>query len=215
VTTAKSRGSVRPPLKEILKAIPAVFGVSLDEEPRYEVLLSEGGVELRRYQKMLLARTYVAGTRKSAVEEGFRRLAGYIFGENHVTTTLSPTMPGHVSGETNETLSMTSPVFQEQAIDGWTLSFFLPSNQTFKTAPRPNDPSVKLKEVASRLVAVKAYAGNNTEERRAEAARALCAWVERNSYVPESPVFWAQYNAPFIIPFFKKNEAQVVVSQMH
>jgi hypothetical protein len=54
----------------------------LVEEPRFEVERALGeGVELRRYAPRVVAATRVqARSYDEAVSEGFRRLAGYIFG---------------------------------------------------------------------------------------------------------------------------------------
>ena len=61
------------------------------EEPRYQVLQSDGAFELRQYEPMLVAHVEVDGDASGARNAGFRLLAGYIFGGNQgVTLTGGP-----------------------------------------------------------------------------------------------------------------------------
>ncbi len=50
------------------------------EEPRYEVLVSDGPFEIRRYAPMLVAETFVDGDMDAASNKGFRLIADFIFG---------------------------------------------------------------------------------------------------------------------------------------
>ena len=68
------------------------------EEPKYEVLEVEGAFELRAYKPMIVAETIVDGSMDDASSQGFRRIAGYIFGDNTSK-----------AGET-EKVNMTAPV---------------------------------------------------------------------------------------------------------
>ena len=45
----------KPPLSEMLKSIPATFGIRLNEEPDYEVLEQHGEIEVREYEAMTVA----------------------------------------------------------------------------------------------------------------------------------------------------------------
>jgi hypothetical protein len=50
------------------------------EHARYSVVASTGAIEIRDYAPQIVAETTVPGERDAAISEGFRRLAGYIFG---------------------------------------------------------------------------------------------------------------------------------------
>jgi SOUL heme-binding protein len=56
--------------------------VSNVEQPNYTVVESNGKFEIRDYAPMIVAETDVTGTRQAAIREGFRTIAGYIFGNN-------------------------------------------------------------------------------------------------------------------------------------
>jgi len=51
------------------------------EEPKYQVLSAEGPFEHRLYSGYLIAETELPGDFDSASRAGFRRVAGYIFGD--------------------------------------------------------------------------------------------------------------------------------------
>ncbi len=52
------------------------------EEPKFEVLLTDGSFEIRQYAPYLTAETLVMGDMDEASGKGFRLIADYIFGNN-------------------------------------------------------------------------------------------------------------------------------------
>src|SRR4051812_47973284 len=95
-------------MKELLSAVPGMVGIRLEEEPEFQVLIDDDAFQVRRYQPMVLAETVVPGTRDQAADEGFRRLAGYIFGGNQTK---------HHQSQ-NQSLPMTTPVLQSEQGEG-------------------------------------------------------------------------------------------------
>lgn len=197
------------PFSEILKSVPGFFGIRLEQEPKFEVLEHIGddeAVEIRRYAPALLARVTIEGNHDEAVDAGFDRLARYIFGDN--------TPVGLRGGEGGEKLAMTVPVRQEQTAGGWTIGFFLSNDLEAGGAPQPLDPGIELVREPVRIVAALRYRGNNTDERRLAATRDLLAALAADPrWRADDEVRWAQYDAPFVIPFLKRNEAQVAVAR--
>ena len=63
------------------------------EQPDYKVVASEGAFEIRDYAPMIAAETVVEGERTAAIGEGFRRIAGYIFGDNAPREQIAMTAP--------------------------------------------------------------------------------------------------------------------------
>ncbi|RYZ89752.1 MAG: heme-binding protein, partial [Proteobacteria bacterium] len=78
---------------EILKSIPAAVGIRLDEEPPYTVLEKKGDVEVRSYNKILVAQVEVPGAHSTSAGDGFRKLASYIFGGNTEKANMAMTIP--------------------------------------------------------------------------------------------------------------------------
>ena len=67
--------------------------MSRDEQPDYKVATSDGSIEVRDYGPMIAAEAEVKGERKAAIEEGFRLIAGYIFGANKPNAKIAMTAP--------------------------------------------------------------------------------------------------------------------------
>lgn len=195
------------PISEIVKSIPGLVGIRLEEEPKFKVVTSDGDFELREYKPMLLAQTVVEGERREALDEGFMRLAGYIFGENKQKSTLSMTTPVIQS----ETLSMTTPVLQSHIGSSWNMAFVLPSEITMSTAPTPNDSRVELVERPQTKIASFRYSGVNSNEAMKKAEQKLLDWVAKCGLKTKGQMQWAQYDQPFSLPFTKRNEAHIEI----
>jgi hypothetical protein len=63
------------------------------EEPRHTVLRTGDTFEVRRYEPYLVAETLVTGSAEDARNQGFRLLAGYIFGKNKGAREIAMTAP--------------------------------------------------------------------------------------------------------------------------
>jgi hypothetical protein len=203
------------PLIDRLKGIPGVFGIRLGEEAGYEVKKEDGHFQIRQYDDLVIATTTVNGTFQEASEEGFRRLAGYIFGHNHNHENFSMTTPVLQHQEKvheSRRIAMTSPVLQEQGTEGWTMSFVLPKSEKFSAAPHPDDDRVKLRPVSTQCWAVLRYTGKSDEKQMRLKARELTEWISTQKTVrPTTDIRWAQFDPPFAIPFLRRNEVQIRV----
>lgn len=221
-TEQKKQAELKIPLKEKLKSIPEIFGIKLNEEPNYKVLSTDGDFEIRHYSEQLIAKISLKGmTFDHFRTQAFKRLATYIFEGNDRKVDIpmtTPVMDQHNGGEkTPKQIAMTSPVYQEESDEsGWTMAFILPKEFNLSNAPRPLDDSITLEEVLPYEVAVLKYSGNNTLEKIKEHERKLAEWMKDQTQVHMKGRFMvAQYDAPFVIPFFKKNEIQVKIETIH
>ena len=48
------------------------MGIPSVEEPKYEILKSDGPIEIRKYQPMIIAQVTTQGERREALNAGFR-----------------------------------------------------------------------------------------------------------------------------------------------
>ena len=201
------------PFSEKLKSIPGFFGIRLEEEPKYYVIFKDDTKQIRKYIPFTMAQTLVRGDYKFAATEGFFRLANYIFGLNSTAEKMSMTTP--VFQGRSRKLVMASPVLHEQKTDGWMMSFVLPAKYKYESIPKPLVSNIDIIKVPSLLVASIRYSGLNTEEKISEKAKELVEWIHsQHRYSMISEPRSAQYDAPSVLPFFRRNEIQITVEEL-
>src|SRR6476660_4687821 len=140
------------------------------EEPRYtsEKVI---GLEIRNYGPRI-AETTVFGDEDKALSDGFRRLAGYIFGGNHGNAKIAMTAP--VARQSGQKIAMTAPVSKTSSADGGSVvRFFMPAGWTMDTLPEPNDDEVGLVTVPDETVAVLRFTGDRVSAAVAARTTAL------------------------------------------
>lgn len=139
-------------LGSLLLSACSVFGIrNGTEEPPHSVMERLGDVEIRRYAPRLAVETTVSGDATAARGEGFRRLAGYIFGDNQGRTRIEMTASVAQSGTRSGTrIAMTAPVAQAPGEAGWVIRFFLPAG--LADPPKPNDARVRIVPVPAETV---------------------------------------------------------------
>ncbi len=170
------------------------------EEPKFEVVRTFADFEVRRYEPRIVAETRVEGSMDQSGSEGFRRLAGYIFGGNR---------PRAASTEQEgQKISMTAPVGSERrGSDGWLMSFTMPRDWTLTTLPVPNDSRVQVVSLPEQWLAVLKFSGTWSEERFAEKAQALREAITREKIQLKDLVpKYARYNPPMMPWFLRRNE---------
>jgi hypothetical protein len=185
------------------------------EEPGYSVITHSGPVEYRRYQAYLVAETLVADRADfdSAGNEGFRRLFKYISGGNTSQSRITMTAPVSQAAQP-EKIAMTVPVQQQGAAAGWRIAFMLPAQYTIETAPKPSDPRVQLTAVPQRLVAVLRYSGRWTESNYRQHRDELLRGLSQAGIKCSGEPWLARYNAPFSLPFLRRNEVLIEVDRV-
>ncbi len=183
------------------------------EEPSFTVerriSSRDGEVEIRRYGSRIAAETTIDADEDAARNEGFRRLARYIFGGNQGNTKIAMTAP--VVQEKGQRIAMTAPVATQRGGEGqWVIRFFMPSEYTLDTLPTPNDERVHLVTVPGERVAVLRFSGIASAQAVAARTEELLTALRDNDIDPSGePLTWF-YDPPWTIPFRRRNE--VVVS---
>jgi hypothetical protein len=182
------------------------------EEPDYEVLrrFDDSDVELRRYAPYVVAQVRVDGPADRADSDGFRALAGYIFGKNKGERKLEMTAPVTRAAEPMK-LEMTAPVTRSADASGFVVQFVLPKGVTLATAPEPNDARVQLREVPSNVVAVIRYSGFWSQANYDEHLARLQAALRDAKITWTGEPTLSRYNGPMTPWFLRRNEIWVTV----
>ncbi|MBT3425751.1 MAG: heme-binding protein [Gammaproteobacteria bacterium] len=176
-------------------------GVAAIEQPGFEVTEEIGDLEIRRYEQHIVARTLVGSPFKEAGNEGFRRLAGYIFGDNDLDQKIAMTAPVGLTAES-----------QEKDDEQFWVTFSMPAEYGFDELPEPDDARVQVETVATRYLAVLPYRGNWSEKRyRKHEAKLLSLLENVSTWRIAGEPTWARYDPPFMPGFMRSNEVAIEV----
>jgi len=194
----------------------SVFGESSVEIAPYEVIenVDDAKIEIRNYESMVLVSTPIEGDGRNSA---FRKLFGYISGDNDGAREISMTAPVFMDDDNEQQgleIPMTAPVFMDGAAnEAPMMSFVMPSDFTLDNTPKPSDSDVTISEIKDYQVAVVIFNGrlsqNNIEKHR----NILEQWIVDNGYVVTGDVKTAGYNAPFTLPAMRRNEVLIPVAR--
>ena len=175
------------------------------EEPKYTVVRQYEVFEVREYAPYLVAEVVVPGPAGEAGSQGFRILAGYIFGKNKGERKISMTAPV-AQAPAPAKIEMTAPVTQAAADGGYVVQFVMPSEYTLETLPEPLDPQVRLKGVSGGRYAVIRYSGSWSDDNYKEHLEKLARGVEAAGLRTTGSPIYSRYDAPYVPWFMRRNE---------
>jgi hypothetical protein len=162
------------------------------ETPKYKVIKNYDEVEVRLYPKMVVAKTNLADKSfDNQGSNGFRTIAGYIFGGN----------------EKNEKIAMTAPVVMNMG-DSASMYFVMPKSYDKSELPTPNSKNVQIVEVAEKTLAVITYGGFSSDEKIEKHRKQLEEILQKNKIQTKGAYMYMGYNAPWDI-INRKNEVAI------
>jgi hypothetical protein len=195
---------------ELLKAAGNIVGIrSGTEEPQYSSRPLTASVQIRQYSSRVAAETTVLADDDQARSEGFRRLAGYIFGKNQRQAKISMTAP---VAQQSDTIAMKAPVSQLSSPTGGSIiRFYMPAKWTLASLPTPGDESIRLTEVPAETLAVLRFSGDRSAAAVAKRTDELLNTL-RDSNIKTSgdPQAWF-YDPPWTLSCARRNEIAVPI----
>lgn len=185
------------------------------EQAQYRVVRKEEGYEVREYAPHVEARVVIAGPYRTALNDGFRIIANYIFGNNiskvKITMT-APVIAQRHEEPTSEKIAMTAPVLAEGFGDvAHTISFIMPKQYSLATLPSPKDPRVTLLELPAHKMAALRFRGYTSAKRTKEMEKKLFDRLTHDGVTITGAPRYAGYNAPWTPPWLKRNEILVPI----
>lgn len=197
----------------VLLSIWSVWGYmsSNTEQTQYSVLAFRQDYEMRLYPAHIVAETTVQGPYQNALNQGFRIIAGYIFGGNKKSESISMTAPV-VAQKVSEKIAMTAPVVASIDGEAHTVAFGMPRSYSLETLPTPNDPRVKIVEIPEKKMAAIRFSWVRTSGRVESKKAELLAALKRDNAVILGQALYAGYNAPWTPPWMVRNEVLVEVA---
>ena len=166
--------------------------MSKSETLDYDILLKQDEYEIRKYVDFFIVEYENAEDLES--KSGFGTLFKYISDDN----------------KEDEKISMTSPVIQEVTKEKKKMAFVVPK-EFGNQIPEPNNSNLNIKKFNEGLFRVIRYSGLSNESKELKMNEKLEEWVLKNDYKIESNYMLAFYNAPFVLPMFRRNEIWVRV----
>lgn len=166
----------------IAQVVMAQSNNSIEKYP-YDVVKQYEGFEIRKYEARNFS--YVSMPRadyKTNSSQGFRMLAGYIFGGN----------------EKEQKIAMTSPVAMDMNEgDSMQMMFMIPAEYNIEDLPNPNNSQVKFKTEPAKLVAAIAFGGWSDDEKIAENKSKLEALLNEAGIEHNGNFSYLGYNPPY------------------
>jgi hypothetical protein len=163
-------------------------------EPKYEVVQKFNSFEIRKYDEMYVASSTIpSNSYEESSGNGFRRVAGYIFGGN----------------QKNQKIAMTSPVLMDMN-ETVTMSFVMPPEVTSINAPKPNDNRVVLGERPSEILAVIRFGGWANDAKLKAKKEELLKLLEKENIEYYGNTIYMGYNPPYQL-INRKNELAIRV----
>ncbi|MHB8876161.1 MAG: SOUL family heme-binding protein [Myxococcaceae bacterium] len=158
-----------------------------------------------------MSKLTVEASHAEAGNEGFRRLAGYIFGKNKGARRIAMTAPVAEARATR--IAMTAPVAEVATDDAdrFLIQFMMPSDFTLDTLPESLDERIHFRQVPARRVAAIRYSGTWSERRYQAHLQKLRAAMREQGLAAAAEPVWARYDPPFKPWFLRRNEILIEV----
>jgi hypothetical protein len=198
----------------VLAAVAAILWgpiVSNVEQAKYDIVEVHGAIEIRDYTPMIVAEVSVPGDRETAISDGFRLIADYIFGNNISAQKVAMTAP--VTQQPGEKIAMTAPVTQQGGERQWVVRFVMPSSYTMQTLPKPKNANVILKEIAGKRFAVIRFSGLPKRDSLEKQTKELKAFIQEKNLHSISEPAYAFFNPPWTLPFLRRNEVMIEIER--
>jgi hypothetical protein len=160
------------------------------KEPQYNLIKKDGKIEIREYSNYVVAKTSLNKGDTKENNSMFRTLAGYIFGGN----------------SKKQSISMTAPVITQNNNDDYNMIFFMLDAKNPEELPIPNNQNVILEKMDIGKTISITFGMWATDDRVARYKPILDKYINDNKIEVLSALMVAQYNSPWAIPPFRKNE---------
>ena len=178
----------------LLSTLLAGMSANAIEEPAFEVRQrwDEEQIEIREYAPRIMAVTEMA----ERENDGFRVLAGYIFGGN----------------AREQEIAMTAPVQQTMSAPA-EMAFMMPAEYAFDELPKPNDARVAFRQAPAYTAAVIRFSGWANAEKADANWQKLRGFLIREGIEIVGEPTLNQYNPPWRLGFLRRNEIIVPVKR--
>ena len=162
------------------------------EQHNYQVIKKFANFEIRKYEPAVFSSVKLGkkGYKESS-GEGFRILAGYIFGDN----------------KSNEKIAMTSPVTMELG-DSTKMMFMVPKSYNLDALPNPNNDRIVFEKHSEKIIAAIRFDGWADNEKIENYKSILIKELEKENLQHTNKFSFLGYNPPYEV-IDRRNEVVV------
>lgn len=163
----------------------------------YRKIKQLGEMEIRFYPPAIEASVHQKGAYKQMMNNGFRDLAGYIFGGN----------------EEKQKIAMTTPVkslVDAPQADSAMITFVMPKDFKLEGKPTPLSKNIIFSETKAAYTASLTFGGFASREKMEKKATLLLESLKKEGVTPQGKVSFLYYNPPFQL-FGRRNEVLVEI----
>jgi len=161
------------------------------ETAEYEVVESDGNIEIRRYPDLVLAATESAQDARDR-DGSFMRLFRYISGANAEDQKIEMTTPVFMSGEAGESDA--------------SMGFVMPKKIATEGAPAPQSDRVKIRKRRGGRFAVIRFSGRISPDVASQQEAKLREWMKARGLRGDASAEVAGYDPPLTPPPLRRNE---------
>lgn len=164
------------------------------ESAPFNLLESEGAIELREYPDLILATTHTR-SQSQGNDGSFMRLFNYISGGN----------------QNKQKVAMTTPVFMEPSGPDrrGKMGFVIPSLVANRSVPEPLSKEVQLQTRSGGRFAVIRFSGRINSSLIRKQSEKLKDWIQDQNLIADGNIEVAGYDAPWTPGPFRRNELMV------
>ena len=175
----------------------------------YEVINKDNDVEIRQYEKMILALSTQNGNYNHAFEQGFKELTSYMFGANADSIKIKMIMPVLEIFDRGNEIERQKKCLKENK---WHIGFIMQAQYKLCTLPSPTNNSINFESYPARKFIVKRFIGSITPERIKKNINILDEYAKNNQLiiVDTLPIL-ARFNPPWTLPFLKRSEIMIQI----
>ena len=160
------------------------------KNPEFILVEKHGDIEVREYSEYVIAKTSISQGDMELNNNMFRTLAGYIFGGNNKS----------------QSIPMTAPVITKNDESSYDMIFFMLDANKPEDLPLPNSNNVSIEMMDLGKTISITFGMWATDSRVKYYKKKLDKHIKDNNIQIKSPLMVAQYNSPWAMPPFRKNE---------
>lgn len=165
----------------VFQSFISVYAVKTEKQ-KYRLVLKQDQFEIRYYPSATMATIFSNATDyKGLANNGFRKLARYIFGGN----------------EQKQSISMTAPVRMNMSEKGSSMSFVMPEKFNNEALPKPNDPTIRIEQSKPVYVACISFAGYANDAKIEINKEKLLQILKEKNITTTGEYSFLGYNAPY------------------